>query len=121
MKQIKIVLLSIYAISLTACAMASSPVNGFLYTDVKSGGDATEAYGGSARGEACASSILGIYASGDATVDAAKKNGGIAQVTAVDHSANSILGFYAKYCTVVYGKKAASGAAPAAPAAKPAG
>lgn len=75
---------------------------------------ATEAYGGSARGEACASSILGAYASGDASLDAAKKNGGVVQVNAVDGTAYSFLGIYAKYCTIVYGKKGSGGSAPAA-------
>lgn len=112
MKLISLVLIGMSAATLAGCATASSPVNGLFYTDVKAGVSATEAYGGSARGEACASSILGIYASGDASIDAAKKNGGIAQVVTVDHTANSILGVYAKYCTVVYGKKAAGGAAP---------
>lgn len=64
-------------------------------------------------GEACASSILGWIATGDASLDTAKKNGGVAQVTAVDHRSTGILGLYAKYCTIVYGKKGA-----AAPAAK---
>ncbi|NJM09898.1 MAG: hypothetical protein HC883_03125, partial [Bdellovibrionaceae bacterium] len=36
---------------------------------------------------------------------------GVAQVTAVDHHSTGILGFYAKFCTIVYGKK---GAPPAA-------
>jgi hypothetical protein len=119
MKQIKIVLMAVYAIGLAACASAQGPVSGILYSDVKSGVTATEAYGGTARGEACASSILGAIATGDASIDAAKKNGGIAQVTAVDHTNSNIFVFYAKYCTVVYGKKAAASASPGTPAATP--
>ena len=118
MKHFKLGLMAVYALGLVACASAQSPVNGAFYTDVKSPGGVTEAYGGSARGESCATSILGVFASGDASIDAAKKSGGIAQVTVVDHTANSILGFYAKFCTVVYGKKASGGGTPAA---KPAG
>jgi len=91
--------------------MAHSPVSGFMYSDVKHSDFATEAYGGSARGEACATSILGAVATGDASIETAKKSGGIAQVVAVDHTSNSILGVYAKYCTIVYGKR---GGAPAA-------
>jgi len=114
-------MMAVFALALAGCATAQSPVNGFFYSDVKSAGGATEAYGGTARGEACASSILGAFASGDASIDAAKKNGGIAQVTVVDHSASNILGFYAKYCTIVYGKKASGGAPAASSPAKPAG
>lgn len=93
---------------LTGCAMAQAPVNGFLYSDVKHPGLATEAYGGTAMGESCASSILGLVATGDASIDAAKKAGGVAQVVAVDHTSSNILGFYAKYCTQVYGKSGGS-------------
>lgn len=117
----QLVLLASCACSLLGCAMAQSPVNGSIYTDVKSPGMATEAYGGSARGESCATSILGIVATGDASIETAKKNGSIAQVVAVDHSANGILGVYAKYCTIVYGKKAAGAVpTPASPATPPA-
>lgn len=93
------------AMAMLGCATAQSPVNGLLWQDVKGGVMATEAYGGTAKGEACASSILGIVATGDASINTAKKNGGIVQVVAIDHTSNNILGFYAKYCTVVYGKK----------------
>lgn len=96
---------------LMGCAMAASPVNGAWYTDVKGPVGVTDAYGGTAMGEACATSILGVVATGDASIDTAKKNGGVAQVTVVDHHSNSILGFYAKFCTVVYGKKGAAGSA----------
>jgi hypothetical protein len=93
------------AMAMLGCATAQAPVNGALWQDVKGGVMATEAYGGSAKGEACASSILGIVATGDASINTAKKNGGIVQVVAIDHTSNNILGFYAKYCTIVYGKK----------------
>ena len=61
------------AMAMLGCATAQSPVNGALWQDVKGGVMATEAYGGSAKGEACASSILGIVATGDASINTAKK------------------------------------------------
>lgn len=111
--------MGLMALAMTGCATAQSPVTGFLYSDVKGPIGATTAYGGTARGEACATSILGVYASGDASIEAAKKAGGIMQVVTIDHQTNSILGVYAKYCTVVYGKKGGS-AARAKPAPAPA-
>jgi hypothetical protein len=93
------------SIYLVGCATAQSPVPGMWYTDVKGPVAATPAHGGTAQGESCATSILGLIATGDASIETAKKNGGIAQVTAIDHKSNSILGFYAKFCTVVYGKR----------------
>jgi hypothetical protein len=102
--------IGLVATYLMGCASAMSPVSGAWYTDVKGPLGVTDAYGGTAMGEACASSILGLIATGDASIDAAKKNGGVAQVTAVDHKSTSILGITAKFCTIVYGKKGASGA-----------
>ncbi len=97
------VVLSALSMFAMGCAAAHSPVTGFLYTDVKGPIDA-QAGSGTKKGEACATSILGLVASGDASIDAAKKAGGITDVTAVDHSSNSILGIYAKFCTQVTGK-----------------
>ncbi len=117
MKCIKMSTIVLAFTGLAGCATAQAPVNGLFYSDVKHPGFATEAYGGSAMGESCATSILGIVATGDASIDTAKKAGGVAQVVAVDHTSSNILGFYAKYCTIVYGK---SGGTPkaAAPVAK---
>ncbi len=116
MQCFKIVMSAVYVLAFVGCAMAQTPVNGAFYSSVKSAGVATEAYGGSARGEACAASYLGAIALGDASIDTAKKNGNIAQVTAVDHESSNIFVFYAKYCTIVYGKKAAGSPATPPPA-----
>lgn len=56
------------------------------------------------RGEACASNILGIVATGNASIDAAKKNGDITKVASVEHNSSRILGYYARFCTVVRGE-----------------
>ncbi|HVJ89374.1 MAG TPA: TRL-like family protein [Labilithrix sp.] len=53
---------------------------------------------------ACASSILGVVATGDASLEAAKAAGGITQVAHVDHDNFSVLGVYAKTCTIVVGQ-----------------
>ena len=55
-------------------------------------------------GEAKATSILGIIATGDASVAAAAKNGGITKVKTVDVKATSIIGIYATYTVVVTGE-----------------
>jgi hypothetical protein len=120
------ILNDLVALSLFGCAMAQSPVNGTLWSDVKSDGFATDAYGGTAKGEACASSILGLVAMGDSSIETAKRQGGVMQVTAVDHTVNNYVGFYAKYCTIVYGKRGGAGTGgvrgtpPPAPATAPA-
>ncbi|RME46861.1 MAG: hypothetical protein D6795_14870 [Deltaproteobacteria bacterium] len=56
-------------------------------------------------GEACQTMLLGLIFTGDATVDAAKKAGGITKVHNVDTKMERILGsIYAKQCTLVYGE-----------------
>ena len=104
MKKVKVLgLLILAAAILGGCAMASAPVSGQLWLDVNgpvavgSGGSATKS------GEACATSILGIIGTGDASIDAAKKAGGIKDITYVDHHSTNMVGIIAKYCTVVKG------------------
>ncbi|MCX7811020.1 MAG: TRL-like family protein [Leptospiraceae bacterium] len=84
------------------CATPGFGPNGGLFTSAKIG-----TYGtgkpASKTGEACASSILGLVAIGDASVEAAKSQGGINDVSYVDYQTFSILGLYAKLCTVVRG------------------
>ncbi len=76
---------------------------GFIYTDVTQPVSAT-AQIGVKRGEACSSAILGIIAIGDASIEAARKNGGFKSISSVDEQVFSILGLYRSTCTIVYGK-----------------
>lgn len=85
-----------------ACA-GRAPVQGALYTGV-SAGLAVSAQAGPKMGEACAASILGLLAFGDASIDTARRNGGITSISIVDEKMTSILGLYASHCTVVHGK-----------------
>jgi hypothetical protein len=97
--------LALLAIVGGCAAMAVSPVTGFIMTDVKGPLTATNASSGFSKiGTAECSSILGIIGQGDASIDAAMKNGGITKVHHVDFHSYSILGLYAKYTTVVYGE-----------------
>ena len=58
---------------------------------------------GTKRGEACATSILGLVTTGDASAAAAARAAGIQTIGAVDQDYTNVLGLYAKYCTVVTG------------------
>jgi len=105
MKKVMILVLVVTVAAFAmGCAKASSPVNGLLFSDVKAPISATSSTANSKTGEACASSILGLIATGDASIETAKKTGGITEVGSVDHSSMNILGFYAKFCTIVKGK-----------------
>jgi len=59
---------------------------------------------GSKVGTSEATSILGMVATGDASIEAAKNNGGITKVSHVDFNSDNILGVYGKYTTTVYGE-----------------
>lgn len=89
---------------LTSCAMVSSPVTGGVYLSTKGPGAVTSNALGSKVGTSEATSILGIIGTGDASIEAAAKAGGIKKISHVDYEASNILGIYAKHTTIVYGE-----------------
>lgn len=97
-------ILALGAVALSGCQPVASPLVGILYNETKFGWEATQNADATKEGKACANTILGMVATGDASISAAKKAGGITQVSHVDHSAKSIVGIVAEYCTIVYGK-----------------
>jgi len=103
LKKVSLFLLPALVVFSVGCASARSPLSGAFYTSTQSGVAATP-QAGPKWGEACASSILGIVATGDASIEAARRNGGITSIASVDEKASSILGIYATYCTIVRGK-----------------
>ena len=95
-------------ISLSGCMIVDSPIMGFLGTEVTWGDVATAEPAAPAltktkEGTACAQSILGLLAHGDASVRQAKLNGQITEVTSVDHSARNLLNIVGEWCTIVRG------------------
>lgn len=92
------------AVAMSGCAIAKAPVTGFWYTDAQGSVGASSNQAGNRVGEACATSILGLIATGDASIETARRKGGITLITSVDDKATSVLGIYAKYCTVVRGR-----------------
>jgi hypothetical protein len=100
---VSLVLVCAAGLASTGCAMAKSPVTGFIYLDTTAGENVSSNDVGAKRGEACATSILGWVGTGDASITAAAKAGGITKISHVDSTASDILMVYAEYCTVVYG------------------
>ena len=92
------------AATFSGCAMVGTPLSGVVYTNMNYPVTATASEQGSKTGEASATSILGIVATGDASVAEAAKNGGITKVKTVDVKAKNILGVYAKYTVIVTGE-----------------
>ena len=56
-------------------------------------------------GRACATSYLGYFAIGDASIRAATRAQGITKIASVSHTTEGVLGLTAEYCTVVRGWK----------------
>lgn len=56
------------------------------------------------EGRACMRSILGLVASGDASIQTAKANGNIKKVSTIDYEVENLLGIVGEYCTVVRGE-----------------
>ncbi len=105
MKKSFISILVLSAFLLSGCAAVRGPLVGVLSSNVTSPVAVNPgSMNGLKVGTATASSILGIIASGDASVATACINGGISEVVTVECKTSNILGFYAEYTTIVYGK-----------------
>jgi len=92
------------ALLLSSCATVKSPLSGILYTNVKAPVAVTGNSNSTKVGTSQATSILGIVATGDASIDAAAKSAGITKIHHVDEESRSILGIFAKYKVFVYGE-----------------
>ena len=97
-----LVLLALASMFLVGCAQVG-PTGGIVFHDIKYGQFATTEVNATKTGTACQTSVLSLVAQGDASVDAAKRDGKITKVSSIDSSSFSVLGFYNKYCTIVKG------------------
>lgn len=95
------------AILLPACAHVSpayQAVPGYWFSELHSPGFATADSVGDKHGMSSAESYVGLFARGDASINAAATEGGLTRVTHVDYKAFSVLGVYARIETYAYGK-----------------
>ncbi len=94
-----------FAFSISACAMGTgSPVTGMIYTNAAGPYHATQNTLGSKKGEATATSVLGMFGFGDASIIKAAENGGITKIATVDQKATRFLGLFATSTTIVTGE-----------------
>ena len=96
--------LAMVVVALAGCQPVASPLMGIFFNETKFGDTVTPVTAATKEGKACAQTILGLVATGDASLTAAKANGGITEVSHVDHSVRSILGITAEWCTIVKGR-----------------
>ena len=97
-------LLSILMFGLAGCATTGLGTRtGFALVGVQSEAAETTGKLGPKTGQACSTNILGIVASGDSSVAAAARAGGIQNVGTVDFKYLTVLIFYGQVCTIVTG------------------
>lgn len=96
-------LLAVLLVALFVSGCATPVPWGQLYTEVTFPAAAGEGGSYSKTGTAKSTSILGLVATGDASIKTAMANGRISRVKFVDYSAKNILGLYGEYTTTVYG------------------
>ena len=93
------------AFLLSGCAQVQTPAAASLYTSAKGPVAVGESDASSSKvGKASAQSILGIFATGDASIKKAAESAGISTIHHVDYESVSYLGLYGKYTVVVYGE-----------------
>ncbi len=97
------------AIAGLSAACASTPVKGkpmgggSIYSEVQFNETITQEAIGSKRGESCATAILGVVATGDASAANAAKKAGINKIGSIDATHSNVLGLFSKYCVAVSG------------------
>lgn len=102
--QLKTLFVASVMLSLTGCGVSALPI-GAVVTDVTYPMSATNVSVSSPKtGEATCVSYLMVYAKGDCSIEAAKKNGNITTVTSVDWHYDTIMGFVNNYKVIVRGK-----------------
>lgn len=102
MKKSLLALSSLAILFLAGCATPFP--HGVIITEVKMPVAVADAATGSKVGTSMCKSYLGFVAVGDASIEAAKKNGGITKVTSVDWEVKNILGFIGEYKCIVRGE-----------------
>ena len=91
---------------LTGCAAwPRAGLNGLVFTNVTTPVAVLDAEAANVKtGEACAFGLLGIFATGNSTIVAAKQSIGITKIATVEEHFQQILfGAYTSYCVVVTG------------------
>jgi hypothetical protein len=93
-----------FAFIVSGCATSGASPNGWaLIKQEKIPAFVTDNAKAIKTGRACAQNVLSVYASGDASIEAAKKEGNITRVADVAYEMENYVVF-GKVCTVVRGE-----------------
>ena len=95
--------IALLGVVLMLAGCATYMPHGMIYTEGKMG---VQAGSGAAdkTGRACMTSILGLVATGDASLEAAKAAGGVKDIVSMNYEVKNILGVWGEYCLVVKGR-----------------
>lgn len=100
-----LVLLAAATLALSSCSVITTSAGvGSVYTDVTEGMTATSNSLGNKVGTSTAMGVLGIIATGDASIQTAAHSGGIKKISHVDVKKMSVLGIFSNFTTIVYGE-----------------
>ena len=100
---VRVLVVCVCVLSLVFAGCATYQPQGCLFNASKGSVGAAGPTGYAKVGKATSTSILGLVATGDASIETAAKNGGIKTIKFVDYEVNNILGIYGQYTTIVYG------------------
>jgi hypothetical protein len=97
-------LLTLGCVSVVAssCGIAPSQLGNSFISTIKEPILVTTNTNYSKEGKACGQNILGIFATGDMSIETAKKNGGITNISAVEKTVNNKV-VISDVCTIVKG------------------
>lgn len=106
MKRIIAVLavVAVAVVLLSGCSIVASPVAGGLYTNVDWAGSATSNAVSTKSGSGSCTSILGLLAIGDCSINTIARDAKITKIHHVDNSSFSCLALFGKYTVTVYGE-----------------
>lgn len=93
------------ALVFPACSLTGTPAGaGLIWTNVSVAENVTSSAAESSKnGSGSITSILGLFAFGDASVESATNRAGITQIHHVDYDLMSFLGLFGHYTITVYG------------------
>ena len=82
------------------------PPQGLLFSQTKApiSTDFVNAQAGTKQGQASAQCILGLIATGDCSIQAAARAGGLKTISHVDYEFFNVLGIFTKTTVIVYGE-----------------
>jgi|DEB0MinimDraft_10_1074344.scaffolds.fasta_scaffold193916_1 hypothetical protein len=99
----KILILYISSLFLFSCASPNSDLGRSIVYDTVEPVLLSSNKSGNKVGKACGKNILGIVSIGDFSIDTARKNGKITQITSIDKTLKGHI-FIGEVCTIVRGQ-----------------